>query len=294
MKGNWHSIEQKISQTIGNDVQFENSQSVTGGCTNQCWKMTDSKQRNWFVKINAPHLLDMFIAEAEGLEEITKSQSILLPQVICYGKNAEFSYIVLEYIPMSPLSQHEQAGEQIAQMHQTFSNNFGWKRDNTIGSTPQPNNKESDWVTFWAKHRLRHQLELAKKVGYPIKSYEAGLKLAENLYPFFSGYDVKPSLLHGDLWAGNMASDISGKPVIYDPAVYFGDRETDLALTELFGGYNKGFYAAYNSYYPLDQGYKTRKTLYNLYHILNHFNLLGGSYAAQALQMTKTLLAVIR
>jgi len=293
MNGNWSKIEEQIEQVIGSSVQFQNKQSVSGGCINECWKVTDSNQRDWFIKTNSPSLLDMFSAEAAGLDEIAKTQSIHSPQVICYGKSSEFSYLVLEYIPMSSLSQHGKAGEQLAQMHRTFAEYYGWKRDNTIGSTPQPNTQETDWANFWAKHRLTHQLDLAKQAGYPTKSYDAGLKLAENLHSFFNGYNVKPSLLHGDLWAGNIASDKSGKPIIYDPAVYFGDRETDIALTELFGGYNQDFYAAYKNHFPLDQGYQTRKTLYNLYHILNHFNLLGGSYASQSLHMTQSLLAEI-
>lgn len=293
MNGNWGIIEDKIQKITGEKTQFISKESVSGGCINDCWKVTDSNNCHWFIKTNSPLLLDMFIAESHGLAEIAKSQSIRLPKSICYGETSEFSYLVLEYIPLVPLSNQRQAGEQLAQMHRTYAKQFGWKRDNTLGPTPQPNGYEDDWVTFWAKQRLIHQLDLAKAKAYPAKSYDAGLKLAENLQPFFSAYDVKPSLVHGDLWGGNIASDATGNTIIYDPAVYYGDRETDIALTELFGGFNQDFYAAYNDYYPLDQGYKTRKTLYNLYHILNHYNLLGGSYAAQALEMTNKLLAEI-
>ena len=293
MNGNWGIIEKKIEQATGEKVQFVNKEPVSGGCINQCWKVTDSNNCHWFIKTNSPLLLDMFIAESQGLEEIAKSQSIRSPNSICYGKTPEFSYLVLEYIPLVSLSNQGQAGEQLAQMHRIYANQFGWKRDNTIGSTPQLNTHEDDWGAFWVKYRLIHQLDLAKEKGYSTKSYDIGLKLAENLPPFFTAYNVKPSLLHGDLWSGNIASDGAGNTVIYDPAVYYGDRETDIALTELFGGFNQDFYAAYNSHYPLDQGYEIRKTLYNLYHILNHYNLLGGSYASQALQMTNKLLAEI-
>lgn len=293
MKGDWLSVEKQISEVMGKHVQFQAKKSVSGGCINQCWHVTDTHHGHWFIKINAPSMLDMFIAEAKGLDEIANCQCIHSPSSICYGRTATFSYLVLEYIPMFVLSKQDKAGEQLAQMHRVYSNSFGWKINNTIGSTPQPNTPESDWLTFWQKHRLIHQLDLAKNKGYPSKSYDFGRKLADNLHPFFSHYDVKPSLLHGDLWSGNIASDASGNPVIYDPALYYGDRETDIALTELFGGFNQDFYAAYNRHYPLDQGYQTRKTLYNLYHILNHYNLLGGSYASQALQMTKKLLAEI-
>lgn len=294
MDGDWQIVEDKIQKTTGRKIQFINKRTVSGGCINQCWQVTDSNNDHWFVKTNKPSMLDMFTAEAEGLKEIEKSQSIRSPKSICFGTTREFCYLVLEFIPLSSLSNQEKAGEKLAQMHREYSSHFGWKRNNTIGSTPQPNPQETNWPTFWKNNRLTHQLDLAKDNDYPSKSYDVGLELAENLQFFFSGYAVKPSLLHGDLWSGNIASDATGSPVIYDPALYYGDRETDIALTELFGGFNQEFYNAYNSHYPLDQGYRTRKTLYNLYHILNHYNLLGGSYAAQALQMTKMLLSEVK
>lgn len=293
MNGYWKQIEEQISKEMNKKVVFITKQSVSGGCVNQCWKVTDSNANLWFIKINSPMLLAMFIAEFEGLNEIGKTQSIRSPKCFCYGKNAEFSYLVLEYISLSALKNQRLAGEQLAEMHHHYADSFGWHQNNTIGSTPQINQQEDNWVSFFGEHRLIYQLKLARKNGYSSSAYEKGLLLAENLPAFFETYHVKPSLLHGDLWGGNIASNDAGDPVIFDPAVYYGDREVDIAMTELFGGFNNEFYSAYNSHYQLDSGYETRKILYNLYHILNHYNLFGGGYASQAERMTDKLRAEI-
>lgn len=315
MKGNWKAIEKHISDVTKTNIHFIQKSALSGGCINQSWKVTDSNHKHWFIKINTVDLLTMFIAESEGLDEISKTNSIRTPESICYGSTDEFSYFILEFLELSPLSHSSlsnqgQAGEQLANMHLDHSKNssknnsknssnnnatsFGWHRNNTIGSTPQINQQNNNWVTFWKENRLIYQLELSHKNGFTTKSYEKGLALADNIQHFFSAYTVKPSLLHGDLWGGNISADNHGNPVIYDPAVYYGDREADIAMTELFGGFNQEFYSAYNAHYALDEGYKTRKTLYNLYHILNHFNLFGSGYASQSEQMINKLLAEVR
>lgn len=293
MKGSWKKIAQHISKATGKTIHFNNKESVSGGCINQTLKLTDTNEKHWFIKTNSPSLLNMFTAEAEGLNEIYNSHSIRTPRVICYGTTDEFSYLVLEHIPLRSQTNQTEAGKQLAQMHQTHASQFGWKQDNTIGSTPQSNQLNSDWVSFWKNERLLFQLKLAKNKGYQTKAYEAGLVLADNLPAFFTGYRPQASLLQGDLWGGNCASDATGNPVIYDPAVYFGDRETDIAMTELFGGFSAEFYVAYNAHNHLDSDYKIRRNLYNLYHILNHFNLFGGGYASQAANMTQQLLSEI-
>ncbi len=301
MNGNWKSIERHLNKILGEHIVLIDKTPVSGGCINQCWKVTDSINRHWFIKTNSPTSLDMFLAEADGLEELYKSQSIRTPQVIGSGKTADLSYLILEYFALQPTFNQEKMGFQLATMHH-FTNPpakpssddvFGWKRDNTIGATLQKNQLNKSWVSFLGKKRLLYQLNLAKNNGYSHKAYDSGLKLIESLLEFFSNYQPKASLLHGDLWGGNCAGDANENPVIYDPAVYYGDRETDIAMTELFGGFNAEFYAAYNASYALDAGYKTRKTLYNLYHILNHFNLFRGGYASQAERMTLSLLSEI-
>ena len=291
MNGSWNDVALQISKVKNQEISFKKKVSVSGGCINQCWKVTDNQHKEWFIKTNLPTLKEMFSAESAGLNEIIRSNSIRAPKSICYGSNPEFSYHVIEFIPLQALSHQKQLGEEIAKMHQTSSNQYGWVQNNTIGSTPQLNQKNPNWITFWKNERLLYQLNLALKNGFPHKTYDDGLKLSENISCFFTSYQIKPSLLHGDLWAGNIASDSNGNPVIFDPAVYFGDRETDIAMTELFGGFNKGFYTSYNHHFALDQGYKTRKKLYNLYHILNHYNLFKGGYASQANGMIQELLS---
>ncbi|MDH5552757.1 MAG: fructosamine kinase family protein, partial [Nitrosomonas sp.] len=171
---------------------------------------------------------------------------------------------------------------------------FGWTRNNTIGNTEQINTTTTDWLQFWRKNRLGYQLNLAKNNGYSGKLQQLGERLMSDLSVFFNNTSPAASLLHGDLWNGNVSFDANGQPVIYDPAVYYGDREADIAMTELFGMLPVAFYTAYQDDYPLDSGYNTRKILYNLYHVLNHLNLFGGSYRHQAEQMMNQLLVEIR
>jgi fructosamine-3-kinase len=164
---------------------------------------------------------------------------------------------------------------------------FGWDMNNTIGSTLQINNWTANWAEFWAEHRIGYQLKLANSRGGHFSQGEGLLKVIPKL---LAGYEPKSSLVHGDLWGGNAGVTSAREPVIFDPATYFGDREVDIAMTELFGGFPAAFYRGYSQVWPLDSGYEKRKTIYNLYHILNHFNLFGGSYESQANQMINLIL----
>ncbi len=287
-------IAQQLSHTLGTDISFKNAESIGGGCINQISKLTDENQNYWLLKENHPQYLDMFLAEADGLKEIKSSKSIRVPDVYCHGVTQQNAYLLMEYISLSSSGADAKTGKQLAQMHQHQASEFGWYRDNNIGTTSQTNKQHSSWVAFWQSQRLIPQLMSAKNNGYSNSAFEDGLRLAENLSVFFNSYQPKPSLLHGDLWGGNQAHDNAGNPVIFDPAVYYGDREADIAMTELFGGFSSQFYSSYNDYFQLDEGYATRKSLYNLYHILNHYNLFGGGYASQAASMTRSLLAEIK
>ncbi|MGZ5043947.1 MAG: fructosamine kinase family protein, partial [Methylobacter sp.] len=250
---------------------------------------------SFFVKLNTPERLAMFEAEAAGLQALMQTQAIRVPKVIACGRTPDHAFLVLEYIELHSLnSRSEQLlGQQLAQLHLQKQAYFGWHSDNTIGSTVQVNAHYHDWIPFWQEQRLGYQLKLAAAKGYDGRLQTLGDKLCSNLSPFFSGYQPQPALVHGDLWGGNVATDEQGNPVIYDPACYFGDRETDMAMTELFGGFSSTFYQAYQAVYPLTSGYARRKTLYNLYHILNHLNLFGRSYLHQAENMLDKLLADI-
>ena len=287
----WAGISKQIEAVTGMPFAINRQRSVGGGCINDAYVM-EGDGGSYFVKLNQPEKAFMFEAEAAGLADIASTKTVRVPQPVCTGVIENSSFLVLEYIPLKEAgsaSQHE-LGARLAAMHQSRHRQYGWKQNNTIGITPQQNDWTENWLIFWRDHRLGFQLDLAARHGAPGALLRKGEHLMSGLERFFSGYQPKPSLLHGDLWGGNWAADMQGHPVVFDPAVYYGDREADLAMTELFGGFSDGFYAAYQEAYPLDAGYARRKTLYNLYHILNHFNLFGGGYAAQAERMIDVLL----
>ena len=224
---------------------------------------------------------------------IAATDTIRVPIPITHGSAGEQCYLVLEHLELDSRGNSRLLGEQLARLHRCEAQRFGFAQDNFIGTTPQPNPWTDDWVTFWREQRLGFQLRLAADNGYGGQLQSLGEKLMDALPAFFANHTPQPSLLHGDLWSGNHAFLADGTPTIFDPAAYYGDRECDLAMTELFGGYPADFYAAYRATYPLDAGYATRRELYNLYHILNHANLFGGGYARQAEQLMQRLLAVI-
>ena len=286
------AIARAITQATGEIFRPEGRRGVSGGDINTA-EVLEGGGRRYFVKLNDEARLAMFEAESEGLAEITNSKSVRVPQPICLGTHATQAFLVLEYLDIGPGAgkTDELLGRQLAAMHRSTTTGFGWRRDNTIGSTAQINTTEHDWLTFYREHRLRFQLELAARNNPGGNLLRRGEQLLEKLPAFFANYQPSPSLLHGDLWGGNHAALRDGTPVIFDPAVYYGDRETDIAMTELFGGYNTGFYAAYNEAWPLDAGYRVRKSLYNLYHVLNHFNLFGGGYGGHGERIIEMLLS---
>ncbi len=290
----WQEISAQIASTTHNQFLVEKSVLLGGGCINRAYCISGNDQR-YFLKLNTPDSLTMFEAEATGLMEIFQSQTLHVPMPICYGQNAEFAWLVLEFISLGSGNRDSatKLGLQLAAMHRTTSKHFGWIRDNTIGKTPQINTPSANWLEFWRTQRLGYQLKLAKVNGFRGKLQTLGERLLDNLDKLLTSSPI-PSLLHGDLWSGNYAFDNINDPVIFDPAVYYGDREADIAMTELFGGFPADFYSAYRHDYPLDSGYNIRRIVYNLYHILNHLNLFGGSYGHQAEQMINFLLAEIR
>ncbi len=289
---NWQAIVQHIEAATGQAFVLQNAKLLVGGDINVAYRL-QAENRSFFVKLNTPDRASMFEAEAAGLQALTQTQCIRVPKVIVCGQTANHAFLVLEYIALTNLnSRSEQLlGQQLAQLHKQQQAYFGWHRDNTIGSTRQVNGRYDNWPTFWQEQRLGHQLALAADQGYGGRLQALGEKLCSDLKPWFLAYQPQPALVHGDLWGGNVAADQQGNPVVYDPACYFGDRETDVAMTELFGGFSPIFYQAYQAVYPLDPGYVGRKNLYNLYHILNHLNLFGQGYLHQAENRISQLLA---
>ncbi len=279
MIGLWNAIACHISEVTATPFDPKQQRSLGGGSINSAYLLAD-QHHSYFVKCNSAAQVEMFVAEWHGLQELTKPQAIRVPRPLCYGTHDSTAYMVLEYIPLKS-SRSDTAiklGQQLAQLHQFQASQFGWDRNNTIGSTPQANPWTDTWVDFYREHRLKFQVRLAKRRGFTGSWTQQAERLIDRLEIFFEAYQPQPSLLHGDLWGGNHGADDQGNPVIFDPAVYYGDRETDLAMTELFGGFPPSFYQAYNQSYPLDPGYRVRKPLYQLYHLLNHLNLFGGGY----------------
>lgn len=300
MVQSWTEIENNIQAHSGAPFSVAQQRALGGGSINSAMLIEgeplNGTSQRYFIKFNRADLLDMFEAEAQGLAELESAQVLRTPHAVCSGTSGQQSYLVMEYLPLSggQRGSAQQLGVQLAALHRKSKPQFGWFRDNTIGSTPQINRPAPDWVAFWREQRLGFQLQLAQRNGAPRGLLNKGDRLMDDLDAFFNGYQPQPSLLHGDLWSGNYGYSAQGEPVIYDPAVYYGDREADLAMTELFGGFPREFYAAYDEAWQIDPGYKVRKTLYNLYHILNHFNLFGGGYASQAESMLDQLLSEIR
>jgi len=290
----WQTIALQIERAIKQPFKISNIQAVSGGCINSAY-LIQGQANSYFIKLNQAHLIAMFEAEFAGLKEITETQSIRVPKPVLSGVINNHAFLVLEAITLANgnFQSDQQLGQQLATLHRFKQPFFGWHTDNTIGSTPQQNNASDNWLSFWQHKRLGFQLALAEKNAYSSKLIQSGEKLNSSLDYFFTDYAPHPSLLHGDLWSGNAAISEHGEPVIYDPACYYGDRETDIAMTELFGGFSPHFYQAYNDSYPLHPEYEIRKTLYNLYHILNHLNLFGASYQQQAQNMIDSLLAEI-
>lgn len=284
-----------LETQTGRSIRSHHLSSIGGGDINRAYRL-QADSIDWFIKINRADLVNMFSAEAVGLRELAASHTVTVPEVICFGTFQEHAYLVLEFVDLAPLNTQSARtlGQSLANLHQIKHAYFGWTIDNTIGSTPQHNDRTEDWVRFWQTQRLGKQLQYAAKNGYTGTLQAQGELLAEKLGGFFSDYQPHPSLLHGDLWGGNAAAEGNGQPILYDPACYYGDREADLAMTELFGGFNKDFYSAYLSAYPLDKGYNTRKLLYNLYHILNHLNIFGSGYLNQARNMIEQLLSELK
>lgn len=288
----WAEIAERIGQASGTAFRLTRHEAAGGGCINEAHVLHGADGRRFFLKLNEAGKAAMFAAEAAGLNEILASHSLRAPQPVCWGTVGGQAYLVLEYLDLSGRGSAVVLAHRLAAMHRATQAQFGWRIDNTIGDTPQPNTPCPDWVEFWRDRRLRHQLRLAAKNGAGRRLIDQGERLLAGMAAFFTDYRPSPSLLHGDLWGGNYGF-AGGEPVVFDPAVYYGDREADLAMTELFGGFGPDFYAAYREAWPLAPGYTVRKTLYNLYHVLNHFNMFGGGYAGQAEAMIGRLRAEI-
>ena len=295
-------LARRVAQSISDATQVHLEPTATervgGGCIHEAWKVTGETADgtvHYFAKLNAADAKPMFEAEADGLAAIRSAGALRVPAVIAVEDDGEKSWLVLEWLELEPLGARSGAalGSALAAQHRMAQGRFGWPRDNYIGATPQKNGESDDWMDFWRERRLVQQLRLAARNRLPSKMIDRGERLAADCEALFRGHAPSKSLLHGDMWGGNCSALPDGTPVVFDPAVYVGDRECDLAMTELFGGFPKDFHAAYGAAWPLADGYAVRRDFYNLYHVLNHANLFAGGYVAQAMQGIERSLAEI-
>ncbi|HVN35143.1 MAG TPA: fructosamine kinase family protein [Casimicrobiaceae bacterium] len=266
---------------------------LSGGTFGGAWRLESGGGR-YFVKTQDASRLAMLEAEADGLRELSRAGAIRVPASRACASAGGCAFLVLEWLDFGDGGRDAALGAALAQLHRTTADRYGWRRGNAIGATPQDNRWSDDWAAFFRDRRIGPQLELAARNGSGEALQRDGERLLAAIPSLLAGHAPAASLLHGDLWCGNAARLASGEAVIYDPAVYFGDREADLAMTELFGGFGSDFHAAYRAVSPVDCGYAVRRTLYNLYHVLNHFNLFGGGYDSQAQTMIAQLLTEVR
>lgn len=283
------NIIEKIEQIL--QTTITQKQFVGGGCIAQTQVIKTSGGESYFLK--AGFINSMFFNEANGLNELARADCIKVPKVILVDND----FLLLKHIKTGnkPIHFFQDFGRAFAQMHQFKSERFGFYEDNFIGSTPQINicnNEEAiNWPLFYFNKRLLYQFLLAEQNGYvDLEFRKLFSKIESKLEMILDGSEENPCLLHGDLWGGNYMVDENGNAVLIDPAVYYGHREADLAMTKLFGGFSPQFYKSYHETYPLKEGHEFRQNIYLLYHVLNHLNLFGSSYKSQAEQLMRTYL----
>ncbi len=275
-------IGQKLSDHLGVHVEVEQSTGVGGGSINDAWRI-DTNEGRFFLKTNsADRHPSMFEAEADGLARLRSTGTVHIPEVIGSGEDQDTTWLLLEWIETSSTTPDHwiDLGNSLAGLHRVTADRFGLERDNYIGSLIQRNEQHSEWAEFFIQQRLEPLVKMAREN----RRIEAGMAFRfERLYPRLGSLFPKeaPALLHGDLWSGNFLSGSDGKAWIFDPAVYFGHREMDLAMTRLFGGFDPLYYETYDREFPLEKGWQERVDLCNLYPLLVHVNLFGGNYVQQ-------------
>ena len=275
------NLYKRIEEWLGENISIR--ANVGGGCISNTEKLALRSGRILFLKSGSKN--SMFLREANSLKELAKPAVIRIPQVLLVDEE----FILLENISLGSkdLDFFSVFGQQMARLHRYSNERYGFYEDNFIGATPQINipsaPDDHNWTQFYYNKRLLYQFCLAEKKGYSTEKLRKGFHLLENrIEDILAGSEEQPSLLHGDLWSGNYICDEKGNAVLIDPAVYYGHREADLAMTRLFGGFSEEFYSAYNKEYPLKEGASYRENIYQLYHVMNHLNLFGKGYLSQA------------
>lgn len=281
------AIESALTEKYVSKVLIKKCLPIGGGCINNTMKI-ETSEGNFFLKHNeAKRYPKMFEAEAKGLQILKSANEIFIPEVICYGEYGEESILVLEFLEPGKKQKNffEDFGIRLAKLHKHSSEKFGLDHNNYIGSLPQSNKLHKSWIEFFIEERLEKQVKLARDSG---AIGNLTIKQFNNLYNHFAEIfpNEKPSLLHGDLWNGNYMAASDGYACIIDPAVYYGFREMDIAMSKLFGGFSPEFYSSYNNEFPMEKGWQSRIDICNLYPLMVHVNLFGGGY----LQEVKSIL----
>ena len=286
---NWPQLETTFKSDFGSSFVIHEAIPVEGGDINLAFHL-DTNQGQYFVKLNTPEKVDMFRAEREGLLELAKCESLVVPEPITCGANANAAYLCLSFIEMAADIDDGLLGEAIAELHSPMGQEFGWSSNNFIGSSVQHNNWSGDWPQFFWSMRLEPQLLNMLEAGssFPESALEP-LKAAS--IAILEGRSYVPSLVHGDLWKGNVGMTRDGKSCIYDPAIYWGHAETDLAMARIFGGFREEFFEAYEAVRPYEAGEEERLLVYQLYHLLNHYNLFGGTYLQQCIKQIDRIMS---
>ncbi|KAI9181973.1 hypothetical protein LWI28_020649 [Acer negundo] len=280
----------------GKATQITKISPIGGGCINLANRY-DTDAGSFFVKTNRSIGPSMFEGEAIGLGAMYETKTITVPKPFKVGPlPTGGSYIIMEFVEFG-FSRGDQSvlGRKLAEMHKAGKSNkgFGFDVENTIGSTPQINTWTSDWIEFYAEHRLGYQLKLALDQYGDSTIYQRGQRLMKNLAPLFENVVIEPCLLHGDLWSGNISSDKNGEPVILDPACYYGHNEAEFGMSWC-AGFGGSFYNSYFEVMPKQPGFEKRRDLYMLYHYLNHYNLFGSGYRSSALSIIDDYLRMLK
>lgn len=286
----WQTLIQQLSDTLMFEFNPVEKEKVSGGDISDCYMISDGEQR-YFVKVNTRDFLAKFEIEGENLRSLRETSTVQVPELVMIGTSKNHAFIVLNYLPTKPLDNATNSyefGVQLAKLHQWGEQKeYGFDADNYIGSTLQPNPWDKKWGRFFAEQRIGWQLQLLREKGIELFNIS---ELVDVVQSRLANHSPRPSLLHGDLWHGNVANSAFG-PICYDPACYWGDRECDIAMTELFEGFQPEFYQGYESILPLSLDYVERKNIYNLYHVLNHYNQFGGHYLVEAESLIKKILS---
>ena len=281
-------VAKLLSDIYSDEVHILDASYVGGGDINDARKIKTTAG-TFFVKINsAARYPAMFEKEARGLKLLSAAGVIDVPQVVGFGEEGQDAFLVLHYIESGVRKSGfwQDFGKKMALLHQNTQPYFGLDHDNYIGSLPQSNRQHQSWPDFFREERLLPQIKMAHRKGLIdasfINMFDRFFSRLPALFP-----DEPPALVHGDLWGGNYMVSQNGDPVIIDPAVYYGHREIDLGMSQLFGGFDPAFYAAYHEHYPLHPGWQERLDYCNLYPLMVHVNLFGGGYVGSVRQILK-------